>query len=183
MYPDYQHKEERRREIELTETGFTNLISEIHIILNVLLLPRQKDDVQWRLPNNRFACLLSSCFVAVTVHCSLPPLRHALLNDTYKTWCSCLPLPLSLSHSLSLSLHIFLVLCLDAKATHDLSTNSVILLTEKFSLTISQMLFFSKVWTIFCTWWKESFWLKISCCFFTGDKLMKYSILLLYLST
>lgn len=89
----------RKKEGEngLTEAGFTNLISEIHIILSVLLLPRQKDDVRWRLPSNRFACLLSSRFVAVTVHCSHPPLRHALLNDTYKTWCFCLTLSLSLS--------------------------------------------------------------------------------------
>lgn len=108
------------------------LISEPHIKLNVLLLPREKDDVHWSLSSNRFACLLSSRFVAVTVHCNLPPLRQALVNDTYKT---CPPL----------SFHIFLVLCLDAKAfTHDLSANSAILLTKNFSLTISLIIFFLK---------------------------------------
>lgn len=55
----------------------------------------------WRLQGNQFVCLLSWCFVAVTVHCSLPPLQHALLNGIYKTCGLCRLSSSSLSHALS----------------------------------------------------------------------------------
>ncbi len=110
------------RKNESARDVFPVLISKEHTVQDegMFSLWWEAAMAHWRLLGNQFVCLLSWCFVAVTVHCSLPPLQHALLNGIYKT-CGlfrlsssslsrfCIPLSFSIPLSLpSPSLPLFL---------------------------------------------------------------------------
>lgn len=97
----YPVARERRNKTE--RDVFPVLISKEHTVqfVGMLSLRWEAATAHWRLQGNQFVCLLSWCFVAVTVHCSLPPLQHALLNGIYKTCGFCRPSSSSLSHALS----------------------------------------------------------------------------------